>query len=91
MFVWEALQDLSLIILMVCAAVSIGVGIATEGWPKGMYDGLGILLSIFLVVMVTAISDYKQSLQFKSLDEVKRRSLSMPLETGKVKRFPFMT
>ncbi|KAE9459764.1 hypothetical protein C3L33_08340, partial [Rhododendron williamsianum] len=43
MFVWDALQDLTLIILMVCAAVSIGVGIATEGWPKGMYDGLGDL------------------------------------------------
>lgn len=35
MFVWEALHDLTLIILMVCAAVSIGVGIATEGWPAG--------------------------------------------------------
>ena len=57
MFVWEALQDLTLIILMVCALVSIGVGIATEGWPKGMYDGLGIILSVFLVVMVTAASE----------------------------------
>ncbi|KAB5561162.1 hypothetical protein DKX38_006119 [Salix brachista] len=34
-----------------------GVGIATEGWPKGMYDGLGIILSVFLVVMVTAASE----------------------------------
>ena len=73
MFVWEALQDLTLIILMVCVAVSIGVGLATEGWPKGMYDGLGILLSILLVVMVTAISDYRQSLQFKRLDEEKKK------------------
>ncbi|CAL5330671.1 unnamed protein product [Camellia sinensis] len=72
MFVWEALQDLTLIILIVCAAVSVGVGIATEGWPKGMYDGLGIILCIFLVVMVTAISDYKQSLQFKDLDKEKK-------------------
>ncbi|KAI7996262.1 putative calcium-transporting ATPase 11, plasma membrane-type [Camellia lanceoleosa] len=47
MFVWEALQDITLIILMVCAVVSIVVGLATEGWPKGMYDGLGIILSIF--------------------------------------------
>lgn len=72
MFVWEALQDLTLEILMVCAAISIGVGIATEGWPQGMYDGLGIMLCIFLVVMVTAISDYKQSLQFKDLDKEKK-------------------
>ncbi|XP_021833296.1 putative calcium-transporting ATPase 11, plasma membrane-type isoform X2 [Prunus avium] len=72
-FVWEALQDLTLIILMVCAVVSVGVGIATEGWPKGMYDCVGILISIILVVMVTAISDYRQSLQFKDLDREKKK------------------
>lgn len=72
-FVWEASQDLTLIILMICAVVSIGVGLATEGWPKGMYDGLGIILSIFLVVTVTAISDYRQSLQFRDLDWEKKK------------------
>ncbi|KDO42353.1 hypothetical protein CISIN_1g0250332mg, partial [Citrus sinensis] len=50
-----------------------GVGLATEGWPEGMYDGLGIILSILLVVMVTAISDYKQSLQFRDLDREKKK------------------
>ncbi|KAL8095357.1 putative calcium-transporting ATPase 11, plasma membrane-type [Apium graveolens] len=73
LFVWEALHDLTLIILIVCAVVSIGVGLATEGLPKGMYDGLGIILSIFLVVMVTATSDYNQSLQFKDLDKEKKK------------------
>ncbi|XP_075109875.1 putative calcium-transporting ATPase 11, plasma membrane-type isoform X2 [Nicotiana tabacum] len=72
-FTWEALQDITLIILMVCAVVSIGVALATKGWPKGTYDGLGILLSIFLVVIVTAISDYKQSLQFRDLDKEKKK------------------
>ncbi|MQL91210.1 hypothetical protein Taro_023821, partial [Colocasia esculenta] len=73
MFVWDSLQDLTLIILMVCAVVSVVVGLATEGWPKGMYDGLGITLSIFLVVMVTAVSDYKQSQQFRDLDKEKKK------------------
>lgn len=82
-FVWEALQDLTLIILMVCAVVSIGVGIGTEGWPKGMYDGLGILVSVFLVVMVTAISDYKQSLQFRDLDREKKKVLVQVTRDGK--------
>lgn len=82
-FVWEALQDLTLIILMVCAVVSIGVGIGTEGWPKGMYDGLGILVSVFLVVMVTAISDYKQSLQFRDLDREKKKVLVQVTRNGK--------
>ncbi|CAK9183984.1 unnamed protein product [Ilex paraguariensis] len=73
MFVWDTLHDLTLVILMVCAVVSIGVGLATEGWPKGLYDGLGIVLSIFLVVIVTSISDYKQSLQFRDLDKEKKK------------------
>ncbi|KAL6906054.1 hypothetical protein ACP4OV_003655 [Aristida adscensionis] len=73
MFVWDALQDMTLIILMVCAVLSAVVGLASEGWPKGMYDGLGIILSILLVVMVTAISDYRQSLQFKELDNEKKK------------------
>ncbi|KAL5224274.1 hypothetical protein ABZP36_010913 [Zizania latifolia] len=73
MFVWDALQDMTLIILMVCALLSAVVGLASEGWPKGMYDGLGIILSIFLVVTVTAASDYKQSLQFKELDNEKKK------------------
>ncbi|XWS56300.1 hypothetical protein CRYUN_Cryun09bG0074100 [Craigia yunnanensis] len=72
-FVWDALQDLTLIILMVCGVISIGVGLATEGWPKGMYEGAGILLSIILVVLVTAISDYRQSLQFRDLDREKKK------------------
>ncbi|XVE90799.1 hypothetical protein DITRI_Ditri20bG0105600 [Diplodiscus trichospermus] len=82
MFVWEALHDLTLIILMVCAAVSIGVGIATEGWPAGMYDGIGIVLCIFLVVLVTAVSDYKQSLQFKDLDKEKKNIIVQVTRDG---------
>ncbi|KAK7336525.1 hypothetical protein VNO77_17068 [Canavalia gladiata] len=83
MFVWDALQDLTLIILMVCAVVSIGIGIATEGWPKGTYDGVGIILSIFLVVIVTAVSDYKQSLQFRDLDKEKKKIFVQATRDGK--------
>ncbi|EEF38611.1 calcium-transporting ATPase 4, plasma membrane-type [Ricinus communis] len=82
MFVWEALHDLTLIVLIVCAVISIGVGIATEGWPKGMYDGLGIVLCILLVVIVTASSDYKQSLQFKVLDKEKKNVLVQVTREG---------
>nr|XP_016510969.1 PREDICTED: calcium-transporting ATPase 1, chloroplastic-like [Nicotiana tabacum] len=72
-FVWEALQDTTLMILAVCAFVSLVVGIITEGWPKGAHDGLGIVASILLVVFVTATSDYRQSLQFKDLDKEKKK------------------
>ena len=72
-FVWEALQDMTLMILAVCAFVSLIVGIAMEGWPEGAHDGLGIVASILLVVFVTATSDYRQSLQFRDLDKEKKK------------------
>ncbi|KAJ9674225.1 hypothetical protein PVL29_023652 [Vitis rotundifolia] len=64
---------MTLMILAVCAFVSLLVGIIMEGWPKGAHDGLGIVASILLVVFVTAISDYRQSLQFKDLDREKKK------------------
>lgn len=72
-FVWEALQDMTLMILGICAFVSLLVGIVMEGWPKGAHDGLGIVASILLVVFVTATSDYRQSLQFRDLDREKKK------------------
>ncbi|KAF5748646.1 Autoinhibited Ca(2+)-ATPase 10 isoform 1 [Tripterygium wilfordii] len=71
-FVWEACQDLTLIILMIAAAASLGLGIKTEGIKEGWYDGGSIAFAVLLVVVVTAISDYKQSLQFQNLNEEKR-------------------
>ncbi|XP_061354251.1 calcium-transporting ATPase 1 isoform X1 [Gastrolobium bilobum] len=72
-FVWEALQDTTLMILALCALISLVVGIIMEGWPKGAQDGIGIVASILLVVFVTATSDYRQSLQFKDLDREKKK------------------
>ncbi|CAN4081565.1 unnamed protein product [Withania somnifera] len=73
LFVWEALQDMTLMILGACAFVSLIVGIVMEGWPVGAHDGLGIVASILLVVFVTATSDFRQSLQFRDLDKEKKK------------------
>ncbi|KAL4307644.1 hypothetical protein AHAS_Ahas16G0298900 [Arachis hypogaea] len=83
MFIWEALHDLSLIILMVCALVFISIGLPTEGWSKGVYDGLGIIFSVFLVVTITAISDYQQSLQSRDLDKEKKKLFVQVTSDGK--------
>ncbi|EFJ37088.1 hypothetical protein SELMODRAFT_266601 [Selaginella moellendorffii] len=74
-FVWEAMHDLTLAILGFCAILSLVIGVLTEGWKEGWYDGTGIALSIILVVFVTAASDYQQSLQFRDLDKEKKNIL----------------
>ncbi|KAF6144830.1 hypothetical protein GIB67_038929 [Kingdonia uniflora] len=71
-FVWEALQELTLIILFVCAIIFIGLCISVEGWPSGMYNGLEIIHCLFLVIAITAVSDYNQYMQFKDLDREKK-------------------
>ncbi|XP_072074012.1 calcium-transporting ATPase 8, plasma membrane-type-like [Arachis hypogaea] len=50
----------------------IGIGIKSEGIEDGWYDGGSIAFAVILVIVVTAISDYKQSLQFRNLNEEKR-------------------
>ncbi|KAK3221270.1 hypothetical protein Dsin_008295 [Dipteronia sinensis] len=72
MFLWEAWQDLTLIILMVAAVASLALGIKTEGIKEGWYDGGSIAFAVILVIVVTAISDYRQSLQFQNLNDEKR-------------------
>ncbi|KAM7275482.1 hypothetical protein ACFE04_017348 [Oxalis oulophora] len=75
MFLWDTLHDVTLLILMVCALASIGLGIPAEGWPDGLYDGLGIILAIYLGVIITSVSDYRQNLQFTVLNNAKEKNL----------------
>ncbi|XP_042391467.1 calcium-transporting ATPase 5, plasma membrane-type-like isoform X2 [Zingiber officinale] len=43
-----------------------------EGIDQGWYDGGSIFFAVFIVIVVTAFSDYRQSLQFQNLNEEKR-------------------
>ncbi|OVA07520.1 Cation-transporting P-type ATPase [Macleaya cordata] len=83
MFLWEAWQDLTLIILIIAAAASLGLGIKSEGLKKGWYDGGSIAFAVLLVIVVTAVSDYRQSLQFQNLNEEKRNIHMEVIRGGK--------
>ncbi|XP_043280837.1 plasma membrane calcium-transporting ATPase 2 isoform X4 [Venturia canescens] len=81
--VWEALQDVTLIILEIAALVSLGlsfyqpkdddddeivVGHLDEDEGKyGWIEGLAILISVIVVVIVTAFNDYSKERQFRGL------------------------
>ncbi|EER99121.2 calcium-transporting ATPase 5, plasma membrane-type isoform X1 [Sorghum bicolor] len=82
-FVFEACQDLTLAILMVAAAISLSLGMTTEGVKDGWYDGGSIFFAVFLVIFVTATSDYRQSLQFQHLNEEKRNIQVEVIRGGK--------
>ncbi|CAI9762636.1 unnamed protein product [Fraxinus pennsylvanica] len=69
-FVLEAFKDPTIIILLVCAALSLGFGIKENGPKEGWYDGGSIFVAVFLVISVSAISDFRQSRQFDKLSKL---------------------
>ncbi|KAI5066196.1 hypothetical protein GOP47_0018820 [Adiantum capillus-veneris] len=66
-YIYEALQDPTLIILIGCATVSLTVGLTTEDPKAGWYDGGGVGFAIILVLLVSSTSNYRQSMQFRAL------------------------
>jgi len=75
---WEAIQDVTLIILQVAAIVSLILWLVTyyanpedaekvEDESHGWIDSVAILLSVTVVVLVTAFNDYTKERQFRGL------------------------
>ena len=72
--VWEALQDVTLIILLVAALISLGLsfyptgeGDGGEESQAGWIEGVAILVAVIVVVLVTAFNDYRKEKQFRGL------------------------
>ncbi|XP_073030500.1 putative calcium-transporting ATPase 13, plasma membrane-type [Primulina eburnea] len=76
-FVWEAFKDPTILILLLCASLSLGFGIKENGPKEGWYDGGSIFVAVFLVISVSAISNFRQNSQFEKLSKV---SSNIPVE-----------
>ncbi|KAJ0742543.1 putative P-type Ca(2+) transporter [Helianthus annuus] len=69
-FVAEAFKDVTILILMGCTVLSLGFGIKEDGIKEGWYEGGSILLAVFLVIIVSAVSNFRQEKQFDSLSKI---------------------
>ncbi|KAI4311296.1 hypothetical protein MLD38_036201 [Melastoma candidum] len=69
-FIVDGFKDLTIVILLFCAALSLGFGIKQNGIKDGWYDGGSIFVAVFLVIAVSAVSNFRQSRQFEKLSEV---------------------
>ena len=69
-FVVEAFKDLTILILLGCAVLSLVFGIKEKGIKEGWYDGGSIFVAIFLVIAVSTISNFRQNRQFDKLSKV---------------------
>lgn len=65
---WEALQDKTLIALIVCAFLSVTLGLAVEEDKElAWIDGAAILGAVVIVVVVAAGNDYSKEKKFRAL------------------------
>lgn len=66
---WEAAQDVTLIILIVAATISIILGQTVPGEDRSTswIEGFAILISVVLVILVTAANDFSKERQFLAL------------------------
>nr|BCY27127.1 plasma membrane Ca++ ATPase isoform b [Ascidia zara] len=108
--VWEALQDVTLIILEVAAVISLGLsfyqapngdqsvclpanfqgsgGEAGEG-AAGWIEGAAILISVIVVVLVTAGNDYTKEKQFRGLqNKIEQEQKFATIRDGQVLEIP---
>ncbi|XP_059632453.1 putative calcium-transporting ATPase 13, plasma membrane-type [Cornus florida] len=82
-FVWEALKDPTILILLVCAALSLAFGIKEHGLKEGWYDGGSIFVAVLLVITVSAVSNFKQNRQFDKLSQVSNNIQVEVLRSGR--------
>ncbi|CAL0303230.1 unnamed protein product [Lupinus luteus] len=68
-FLVEALKDPTILILLACAALSLGFGIKEKGIEEGWYDGGSIFIAVFIVIAVSCISNFRQNRQFHKLSQ----------------------
>ncbi|KAJ3260627.1 Calcium-transporting ATPase 10, plasma membrane-type [Boothiomyces macroporosus] len=73
-FVWEALQDQTLLVLIFAAALEVSIGIykswfATQKDGLALIDGGAIIVAILIVVLIGSISDYRKQGQFRALND----------------------
>ena len=88
-------EDATLIILIVSAVVSLGIG-AHEAYhstatsfierAQGMIEGTAILVAVLLVAVITASQDYDKSLKFRELNAVSEAIEVAVVRDGGVKQ-----
>jgi len=82
---WEALQDPCLIFLCFAACVSFIVGIVFDEGMEWL-EGMAILGAVFVVVAVTATSNYQKEQQFRALSAVNDNVIVTVIRKGDKKR-----
>jgi len=94
---WDALHDMLLIILLVCAIVSIGLSFYQPPKKEGEEDeqnlewieGVAILAAVLVVVIVTAFNDWRKERQFRGLqNRIEKDHFTSVVRDSRVQQIP---
>ncbi|KAJ9671498.1 hypothetical protein PVL29_025279 [Vitis rotundifolia] len=69
-FAVEACKDLTVLVLLLCATLSLGFGIKEQGLKEGWYDSASVFFAVLLVISVSAVSNFWENRQFQRLSKV---------------------
>ncbi|GAM27234.1 hypothetical protein SAMD00019534_104090 [Acytostelium subglobosum LB1] len=87
-FVWEAVHDKTLLILIAAATVSIILGLTVEDRATGWIDGTAIWFAVIIVVMVTAGNDYNKEKKFRKLNAIRNEHNCSIIVDGHLSSIP---
>ncbi|KAL0486083.1 calcium-transporting ATPase [Acrasis kona] len=83
-FIIEALQDVTMIILLICAFISLVFCVFVEEGNGCLLDSIGIFIAVFLVVSVASINNWQKERQFRDLNRVKEDRRIKVVRAGKI-------
>ncbi|KAI3952093.1 hypothetical protein MKW92_019428 [Papaver armeniacum] len=70
-FLLKACKDLTIILLLCCAIISLASGLKEEGQKNGWYDGTLLFIMVFILVLVTSFRNYFGSRKPQKLEPYK--------------------
>ncbi|CAF5109265.1 unnamed protein product, partial [Rotaria sp. Silwood1] len=96
---WDAFHDMLLVILLICAVVSIGLsfykpphegGEGKEDEPNIEWiEGVAILVAVLVVVLVTAFNDWRKERQFRGLqDKIEKDQQTSVIRDNRIQQIP---
>ncbi|KAI3698211.1 hypothetical protein L6452_31324 [Arctium lappa] len=71
-FVLESLKNKTILLLSLAAALSLGFGIAEEGLWNGWHDGVIVLITIILLLLLASIRKYRQQHKDRNKLQIKK-------------------
>ena len=85
----EGFKDITVLILLLCAALSLGLGIKEHGLKEGWYDGGGIFVAVILTISPPAVSNFLQNRQLEKFFKVNSNTIKVNVvRDGKPQQIP---